>query len=172
MGKTVPNAFSLIELLVVIAIMAIIGAYTLANYRPFGEDQSLKSAVLDIQSLLKQAQTNATTNAICNTGSSALWQVAFSADGKTLNPDCQESSVSYARKPLQLGANIAIQSAVTGTGSDCPAALPFTVNFSLLKGDINFGGANCTSLKITLKNNKTGRTKDLTIEQGGRIYGQ
>ncbi len=164
--------FTLIELLVVIAVMAIIGAYTFANYRSFGEDQSLKNAVLDIKSLLKQAQTNATTNAICNTKSSALWQVAFSADGKTLNPNCQESSVSYARKSLQLGANIAIQSAVTVTGSDCPAALPFVVNFSLLKGDIDFGVTNCTSLTITLKNSKTQSIKSLIIEQGGRIYEQ
>lgn len=162
--------FTLVELLVVIAIMAIIGAYTLANYRPFGEDQSLKSAVLDIQSILRQAQAGATTNAICNTQSSATWQVEF-ANTTTINLKCQESAVLFQKKLLSLDTtNITITS-FSWTGSSCPIDLPI-VKFILLSGKIDFGNANCTTLTITLKNNKTQNTKTLTIEQGGRIYGQ
>lgn len=162
--------FTLVELLVVIAIMAIVGVFTLANYRSFGEDQNLKSAVLDIQSLLRQAQTNATTKAACNGQYDGVrWWVEF-VSATTINLRC--TALTNPQKFLQLGANnylnISIDS-VSG-GSGCPTEFPFTVNFSPLKGSMAFGGVNCTSLTITLKNTKS--TKSLKIEQGGRIYGE
>lgn len=179
--KSVHNAFTLIELVIAISIMAIIGVITFANYKPFGEDQNLKSAVLDLQSQLRTAQTNATTNLKCNTQSGATWQVEF-ANVTTTNLKCQEPLPSplptplptpFLKKTLQLGANITIDS-VTGA-VDCPASspftIPFTVSFTPLSSKANFDGfANCTSLGIKLKNSKTGSTKFVTIEQGGRIY--
>lgn len=59
------HGFTLIELLVVIAIMAIIGTFAIANYRSFGQDKELVSIALDIQSLVRVAQTNATTGKKC-----------------------------------------------------------------------------------------------------------
>lgn len=167
--------FTLIELLVVIAIMAIVGVFTLANYRSFGEDQNLKNAVLDIQSQLRTAQTNATANAICNTQFGATWQVEFT-DTKTTKLKCQEPSPTplptpIPKKTLTLGANIEIQS-VSGTGSNCPTALPFTISFAPLNGKITLERASCTSLTLTLRNTKTVSAKSFIIEQGGRIYGQ
>ena len=172
MGKAVPNAFTLIELLVVIAIMAVVGVYTLANYRSFGEDQNLKNAVLDVQSMFRAAQTNATANVKCNTGYSATWQVEF-VDTKTINLKCQESGTSFTKKTLTLGSNIAINS-VSGTPSvSCPTGVSFTLTFAPLSGKINFVGyANCTVVTIILTNSKTTNTKSLVIEKGGRIYGQ
>lgn len=172
------SGFTLIELLVVIAIMAIIGAYTIANYSSFGEDQNLKNAVLDIQSQLHAAQTSATANAKCDTGYGATWQVVFSADKVTTNMNCQEPLLSpppsplptpTSKKTLQLGANITIDSV---SGTNCPTALPFTISFAPLTGKTDLGNASCTLLTVTLKNNQTGTPKSLIIEQGGRIYGQ
>lgn len=180
MGKPVPDAFTLIELLVVIAITAVIGIYTLANYRSFGEDQNLKNAVLDIQSLLRTAQTNATANVKCNTLFSATWQVEF-ADAKTINLNCLESTNSFTKKILKLDEkdpNIQIDS-ISGNPPtvSCPGAPPFsspfpTTSFAPLTGKATLGSTSCTSLTITVKNNKTGNIKSLTVEQGGRIYGQ
>lgn len=59
------KGFTLIELLVVIVIMAILGAFTIANYKSFGQDKELESIALDIQSLIRVAQTNATTGKKC-----------------------------------------------------------------------------------------------------------
>lgn len=161
--------FTLIELLVVIGIMAIIGIFTLANYRSFGEDQNLKNAVLDVVSLLRQAQANATTNTICNTAYSATWQVVFSDDAKTVNLNCLEGPTTFTKKILKLDAkaqNISIQGV---SGTSCPLGVPFTTSFVLLKGNIDFiDSPNCTSLTITLTNSKS--TKSLTVEKGGRIY--
>lgn len=179
------RGFTLVELLVVIAIMGILGIYVLANYSSFGEDQNLKSAVLNIQSILKQAQTSATTNAVCSTQYGATWQVVLS--DTTINLKCQELLPSplpppFSKKTLIINEkdpNLLIQS-IAWTGSGCPvASLPYTINFTLLNGKIDFGDANCTSLKITLINNQISpdcaganavKCKSLNIEQGGRIY--
>lgn len=160
--------FTLVELLVVIALVAVVGTITLANFRTFGEDENLKSAILDIQSQFRVAQTNATTNVKCAAQYGTTWQVEF-ASTNTVNLKCSASSNPQKTSPL--GTNIEIQQ-VSGTGSNCPTALPFTVGFAPLNGKIDFGDLRCTSLTITLKNNKTESTKSLSIEQGGRIYGQ
>ncbi len=167
MGKSVRNAFTLIELLVVITIMGVIGAYTLANYRSFGEDRNLKSAVLDVISLLRQAQTNATTNVICTDGT---WQVEFATD-KIINLKC--STLASLQKILQLNPNISISS-ISGPEISCPSlsSLSFAVDFAPLTGKINLVNPRCTSLTVTLKNIKTTSTKSLIIEKGGRIYGE
>lgn len=173
MPKTVPDGFTLIELLVVIAIMALIGAFSISNYRTFGEDQKLKNSSLDIQNILRSAQTSATTNAICNTLSGATWKVEF-ADATTINLKCQEGVYpAVLKKTLNLGTNIIIQT-VTWTGSGCPSAIPpfaaFSVFPTLLSGRMDFGNPNCTSFTIALQNTKTSSFKSLTVEQGGRIY--
>lgn len=178
------RGFTLIELLVVISIMAIIGVFTLANYGDFGEDQKLKSAVLDMQNLTRQAQTNATANAKCGTQFSATWQVEYN-NTTTINLKCQEPGASATtKKTLTLGANITIQS-VSGTG--CRAARPVTISFDPLYGKIKFKdnagdeATSCTLLTITVRNTKispdcnganAAKCKSLNIEKGGRIYGQ
>ncbi len=168
------RGFTLVALLAVIAIMAVVSVYTLANYRSFGEDQNLKNAVLDIQSLLRTAQTNATSNVICDTQYGATWQVEF-ADIKTTKLKCQEPSpiplpAPVTKKTSTLDANIEIQSVNGGTSCQ---PLPFTISFAPLNGKITIGrNTACTSLTIPLKNTKTGSTKSFTIEQGGRIYAQ
>lgn len=174
--KIVPEhseGFTLIELLIVITVVAIIGIYTLANYRSFGEDQNLKSAVLDIQSQLRTAQANATANVKCSTQFSATWQVEYTSDKKTINLKCQEpppSPLPVTKKTFTLGANIEISSV---TGSFCPGLPPpaFTISFAPINGKISLGSdTRCSQLTITLKNTKTNSTKSFIIEQGGRIY--
>lgn len=166
------QGFTLVELLVVIAIVAIIGVFTLANYRSFGEDQNLKNAVLDTQSQLRTAQTNATSNVQCVSKFGATWQVEF-ANLVTINLKCIEpASPPTLKKTISLNTNIVLKSPITGTGSNCPILPPFTISFDPLTGKIGLGDPSCTSLTITLQNSKTGSTRFFTIEQGGRIYGQ
>ncbi|MDO8573978.1 MAG: type II secretion system protein [Candidatus Daviesbacteria bacterium] len=150
------SGFTLVELLVVIAIMAIVGAYALSNYSRFGEDQKLKGAVLDIVSLLRQAQTNAATNVVCTGGT---WQVEF-LNTTTINLKCVTTKKTL---PLTYGISV--------SGTSCPPALPFTVGFVPLTGKVNFiSYPNCTLLTITLGSSPN--LKSLNIEQGGRIYAQ
>ena len=158
------RGFTLIDLLVVRAIMAVIGVYTLSSYRSFGEDQNLKNAVLDVVSLLRQAQTNATANVVCNNGTWP-WQVQF-VNSTTANLKCS-GSASVVKSLPPWDQSISIQSF---SGTSCPTSNP-TVNFIPLKGSIEFiGFPNCAALTVTLTNTKN--TKSLIIEQGGRIYAE
>lgn len=169
--KSAYNAFTLIELMVAISIMAIIAVYIFANYKSFGEDQNLKSAASDIQSLLRTAQTNATTNLRCNTPQkSAQWQTVFS-NPSTIELKCWEPpNPQRLKKTLQLDTSIIIYS-ISGSGNSCPTGLPFTISFAPLSGTMKLGSdEDCSWLTITLRNTKTGSTKALKIEQGGRIY--
>lgn len=175
------HGFTLIELLIVMAIMAIIGTYTLSNYAEFGEDQKLKNAILDIQSQLKTAQTNATSNVQCS-AFSATWQVEFKSDAVTANLNCQNPIPLPTPSPLptplnkktsQLPANVSIQTITGVPSSSCPSGVPFTAYFAPLDGKITIGGNSaCTEVTITLTNSRISKTKSLKIEQGGRIYAQ
>ncbi len=167
------RGFTLVELLVVVAIMALAGTYTLSNYGSFGEDQKLKNAVLDIQSQLRLAQTNATANVKCNTQYGALWQVEF-PNTTTMQLTCAEqpSRLISIKKTLRLSANITILKICKLNDNSCIDGQIRTnvIAFVPLNGEVLLQG--WPALEITLKNIKTGSTKSLVIEKGGRIYAQ
>ena len=170
MRRTAQNAFTLIELLVVLAIMAIAGVSAIANYANFGEDQKLKSAVLDIQNQLRTAQTNATTNVKCDTDYYATWQVEVT-NSTTLNLKCFISpNPPNNQKTLQLTANIQLKA--TESESCSPPNLPYSISFTPISGKMDLGDNNCTDLRFVLQNTKTGALKYLIIDKGGRIYAQ
>ncbi len=157
------RGFTLIELLVVIAIMSITGIYTIANYRSFGEDQNLKSAALEIQSLLRLAQSNSTSNLKCQDKPTTNWLVTF-ASATSLDLNCQNSTgtIGSLRPPLPLPAKITY----TVTSGSCNN--PISIAFAPLSGAVT---ASCGSGSITINLlNSKGNTKQVIIEQGGRIY--
>lgn len=160
------KGFTLIELLVVMAIMAVVGFFTLANYKSFGEDQNLKNAVLDVVSLLRQAQTNATTNVICEGGS---WQGLF-LSSTSVRLKCSNSS--NGQRDLLLNKNNSNISISLSSGDFCAlTTVPSTINFAALSGDIYFNSyPNCASLTINLTNGNSSRS--LKIDKGGRIDAQ
>lgn len=180
MKKTAQIGFTLIELLVVMAIIGILGVFTLANFSGFGETKKLDNAVLDIQSILRTAQSNATSNVQC-TQFSAVWQVEFSADGVTTNLKCQNPlptplptpplPTPVTKKTSQFDTNISIQSVLQRMGTNCPTSLPFTVSFAPITGNMTIGSSSaCQEITLILRNSKANVTKTLNIDRGGRIY--
>lgn len=131
--------FTLVELMVVIAIMAVIGAYTLSNYRSFGEDQNLKNAVLDIQSQLRAAQTSATANAICNNNQSgATWQLVYNTDKTTVNLYCQESLPIPTPSTCNFsGVECAMPTVCTGDGKTSIGQYDCAIGFTCCKSSIS-----------------------------------
>lgn len=175
MKKAVLNGFTLVELLVVIAIMGLVGMYVLANYGSFGEDQKLKSAVLDIANLLKTAQTNASTNMQCPP-SFNTWLVEFT-DSQNLNLKCGALSgktynTSSSLKPLPLPANFSY-SVSSGDRLFVNCSYPALLSFAPLSGAPNpVSPCSDNKIMIILTNNKNSHTSTIFIERGGRIYVQ
>lgn len=181
--KIPARGFTLVELLVVLAIMAIVGVFTLANYKSFGEDQKLKSAVLNIQSLLRQAQTNATANVKCDTSTDVLygatWMVTFD-NTTTFRLQCtNDRSNIYSQKTSQPDPNDPNITMQVDPSLNCPdSGQIFSITFAPLSGKIEFRDfmyremPNCTSIIINLRNRGIPNPRSLKIERGGRIYGQ
>lgn len=168
------HGFTLIEILVVMAVMSIIGVYTFANYKSFGDDKNLTNAALDIQGILRFAQTSASANTKCDTKYGAAWQVIYT-DTKTLTLQCQDPGTAsfVTKKTLTLGNNITVSA--SGEEPSCPN--PSVVGFApvsdkLVDGEIDLGAANCTKVTFTLSSTKVSWTKAVVVEQKGRIYAQ
>mgnify|MGYP001570393819 CR=1 FL=1 len=162
--------FTLIELLVVIAIMAITGIFTLANFRSFGAEQNFKSAALDVQSLLRLAQTNATSGVKCQSSdTNALgWRVEYTPS-TTFNLQCQNSSGwSSSVKQLDISNRATVSSIAVGNCN------PTYINFAPLYGSVTSGNnsANCpnTTITITLQDTKGTNTRQLKVAPGGNIH--
>lgn len=119
--KIILKGFTLIELLVVIAIMAVVGTFTLANFSDFGKDKELQNAALDIQSLLRTAQTNALASVKCNGNSAENWFVEF-APPATINLKC--NNVATPVKSLVLGNNIQLGTIENTSPTVSPPACP------------------------------------------------
>lgn len=168
--------FTLVELLVVITIMAIVGVFAFANLRSFGEDKKLQNSAVDLQSLLKVAQTNATTGLKCGTTASAIWLVEFK-DAVTLDLKCQvPPAAAVIIKSLTLkGAEIqTIQ-----TAKSCQVQLPLRVIYNNIFGYATFeyaigggciGDTSAVIVKLqTMENAISNVTINVTITKGGAI---
>ncbi len=80
------NGYSLIELLVVLVIMSLIGVVGYVSYKQFSSAQVNTTGISQIQSVLRLAQTNATSSSICPGGSGpGSWSVSFYQSYFTLN---------------------------------------------------------------------------------------
>lgn len=159
--------FTLVELLIVLVITGIIGVYSFSNFASYGEDQNLKTTVLDIQSFFRQAQSNAKSNVACGTLYGVVWKIEFpnSTELRLICGSTVLKTYTFQSNPIE---------GVTGTGQGCPGS-DYTVHFKSLTGDVSFGNLQtpdlrCASLTFTLKNSKTGNTKSIKMEKGGRIY--
>lgn len=181
--KIMKNAFTLIELLVVITILAIVGVVSFANFGNLKQDQDLKSAASDLQSLARLAQSNAASRLKCgsDTVSGANWILEFKSDQKTISLSCQvltspppiPTPTPIFERNLILLNNITIDS-VNGC-SDVPSSNPLTITYSPLHGNVTFDDAshvppcvNNPTLPIVLKDSD-GQTKTVIINKGGSV---
>lgn len=189
--------FTLIELLVVIAIMAIVGTFAIANYRSFGEDQDLKSAALDIQSLLRIAQTNATTGLKCSGNPATTWKVNFFEDSgqKKVETACQYQGNNnwFDSKIYSFKENINLLKICGDSSCTCQNDVSsdkrLEIWFSPVSGSMIYysfdvmcgfgmceGPSSCfknaPNISANLKNTKTDSTKQVIIDKGGRVYVQ
>lgn len=196
------RGFTLLELLIASAITAIVGIVVLANYQSFGEDQNLKSAVLDLQTQIRQVQTSATTNVLCKTATygpdSANWWVGnFNAGGnkQRLSTYCAISVGANQEqgswKDYYLPPNITIDR-ICGDNKDCIPQQAICIStlspnepgsyvsviFKPLSGEVYFTGAgnyacfNAVTSMSIVLKNTQTLNTKKLIIDKGKIYGQ
>ncbi len=171
--------------------MAILGVVAIANYRSFGEDKDLESAALNIQSQVRTAQTNASTNLKCAGRPVGLWKIDFyKQSGKYIaQTDCYYFNGAVLTQSVinkhELPPNIIIEKIFDSGSAGCENTLPTDVvsyaalTFKLLATAISFESSvdrviyqTCNKFQVQLKNTKTNSTRQVIIDKGGRTYVQ
>lgn len=177
------TGFTLIEILVVISILAIVGIMSFANFGSLKQDQALKSAASDLQSLVRLAQSNATSRLQCgsDTVSGANWILEFKSDQKTISLACQVLSdlpPSPTPTPIFDRNLIFLNNIIVDSVNSCPdipGSNPLTITYSPLHGNVTFDDAshvppcvNSATIRIVLKDSD-GQTKTVIINKGGSV---
>lgn len=172
------KGYTLIEFLIVISIMAVLSIVVFVNFKTFSQDQILNKALGQTQSILREAQSNATSSTVCLGKGGVSWAVKFKQDEISLELTCGPSD-SLQKTITLVDAEIAsIQ--CSPTDSKCPPEgltfnPPLTISFSPSYGQVTFIKQghlcvdNASTLMIVLKNLKNNNHQCLTISSGGAI---
>ncbi len=177
------KGFTLIELLVVISIMGILAIVSFVNLGPLREDQGLKAAANELQSLIRVAQTNAGSSVKCTpTTSGTSWSLDFSPTSVVL--DCPGGSP----KTLTLTNNVricainysncSIASDTCSTTNDSFAGIVIpSTSFAPLTSQATFTDLRCSAgslqssstMTITLKKVGGSTLKSVIFSKGGTV---
>lgn len=164
------RGFSLVELLVVITIISVLSGVGFVSYKDFAYNQDAVKASQEIQSILRLAQTNATTSTRCNSVGSAEWSLNM-LNSTTLELRCNPSNFLHRSYTLESAQIESITPACT---------LPVTLSFSNRFGVVKILSSNpadaCLLSNIwTIKvksSNKATKFKTFNITKGGAIDAQ
>ena len=165
-----PSAgFTLIELLIVFSLTSILGVVGFVNFKDYAADQVATRAVGQIQSILRLAQSNATSYTNCNGAAVSSWSLSFTSSSMQLS--CNPSGTPKAY-PLTDAAVV-----ITGD-SGCAIPLPATVSYSPGTAAQTVTSATALStclqsstITFTVSNtrNPSSPAKTLKISKGGAI---
>lgn len=167
--------YTLIELLVVISIISIMSVMGFISFKGFASDQVSKKAAGQVQTILRLAQSNATSATLCNGQGALSWYLKFLSNAKTIELHCSNNSADYLQRIYILdNATVSIKCSPASISS---LSLPVTISYSPLSGTVSFTGdtldtciSQATSLFIKITNSQDpASTKSLTISKGGTI---
>lgn len=167
--------YTLIELLVVISIIGLLGVFTLSSLKGFSKDLVVNKASDEVQSLLRLAQSNATSSTLCNSQGATSWYLKFT------NPDTTHSTIELRCNPadfLYRTYNLENAQVIITGDSGCLISFPTQVSYSPGVGTrtISSSGVSTTCLQsstvvITISNTKntSAARKVLKMSKGGAI---
>lgn len=157
------RAFTLIELLVVIAIISLLSLVGFVNFKSFSADQVAIKAAGQIQSILRLAQTNASTSTNCN-GSPQTngWSVDLNSALIVLN--CNGIfQKSYVLDNVQI--------TLIDPPIGCSSGPSFTLTYSISTGALTLpcsASISSVTFKVQHSSDPT-KSKTLTVTKGGAI---
>lgn len=170
------NGFTLIELLVVISIISIMSIFAFVNFKDYAAEQVTPKAAGQIQSLIKLAQSNATSSTICTSSvASTSWSLEF-LNATTIKLDCYNNTTKYPQKTytLQNASMEILCSSVSGSN-----LIPITFTFTSGTGALAVTNGTPPSpscltspsflFKITNTLNPAVGIKEFKVSKGGAI---
>ncbi|TSC87427.1 MAG: Uncharacterized protein G01um10147_604 [Microgenomates group bacterium Gr01-1014_7] len=169
------RGYTLIELLIVMLIMSIIGVTGYVNYKDYAIRKETEKALGQIQTILRLAQTNATTSTVCNGLGGASWSVQFETDQKTITLVCGPANSSQKTYSLE---NVKISS-IAGSGcQEIGFSSPVIITYSSGQGALTISPSenclqNASTIRFTVENTKDSNvTKVFNLSKGGAVNAQ
>lgn len=166
------KGFTLVEILVAISILAVISVVAVPNLRNFSSTQDLDHTAINIESVLKTAQSSANSGVKCPADeTSEYWKVKLTKTTYSLIAKCQT-----------LGERVLSQGLISPSQSDpgesfessidvCPNVggdiifTPNKVSYQCSGNSLSF----IADIKIVLQNSSGSLTKSIRINKGGSI---
>lgn len=165
------RGYTLIELLVVISIIAILAVLGFVNFKNFATDQITVKAQGQVQTLLRLAQSNATSSTLCNGQGGVPWSLIFN-NATSINLAC--GSANSVQKTYTLEN---VQVAITGD-SNCSIGFPATISYSSRIGTQSLSSSGATNaclqssaITFTVSNirNPNASPRLFKVSKGGAI---
>lgn len=158
------KGFTLIELLVVMAIFASLSIFVFVNYKNTSPGRSLEKGVSDIQSLLRLAQSNATSNVLCSNQGGAKWSVYLESSTQ-IKLRCGPNGTENTQKILSL------TDVELAGGASCTISPPYNIIYAPLNGKVTMlPDTVCSRIIINLKSTKDNtQQKSFSINKGGAV---
>ena len=157
--------FTLIELLIVIAIIALLSLVGFVNFKDFAANQVIVKAAGEVQTLLRLAQSNATTSTLCNNQGATSWSLKFS-NAQTIELRCNPSDYLYKTYTIA-NAQLSIKCDTTNL------LLPATFTYSVGVGTLAISPDCLQSINFTISkpsgSSSNAVPQSFTISKGGAI---
>jgi len=162
--------YTLIELFVVMSIISIISVVGFVNFKDFSADQVTNKAVGIVQTVLRLAQSNATSSTFCDSQSGVSWKVIFNLDGVSINLVCGPTDFLQRTYSLE-NASLQIKGSSCGSASTLPISLIYSFGGSLTFSAADSCLQSSSTLTITISNTKDVRAspKSFNLSKGGAI---
>lgn len=176
------RGFTLVELVVVISIMSILFVAGVVNFGTLRENQNLTSATFDLQSLIRLAQSNATSGVQCGSSPAFDWRITILGATDIIlsclwdhdnNPTT--APVSSEIKRQVLSSNIKIEQ-LFGNAQTCQAGVNSSITFGVPFGRATFSDPlnqacirDSDSFNMVVKNQNDAQRQMITIRKGGAI---
>ena len=154
------SGFSLIELLVVISIIGLLSLLGFANFKDYAKDQVGIKAKGQIQTLLRLAQSNATSSTLCGNEGGVKWSLIFNATNIVLA--CGSANTPQRTYTLE-------NAKIEALKCDSTLVNSVTLSYSPLVGATTFSDPpSCrTPVTFKIKNMKNDTSKNYNISKGG-----
>lgn len=156
------SGYTLIELLIVISIIALLSVVGFVNFKDFSANQVAVKAAGQVQTLLRLAQSNATSSTKCNALGSSSWSLVF-LDNKAIELRCNPGNSLQKVYNLDPG-QVQIQCGTTNI-------IPTTFTYATGVGTLTI--SNCSQYPVTLSATNTNNTnvlpKSFKVSSGGAI---